>query len=359
MSVNEVESALIEIRAELTRHDPASPVGPLEAAQLAQVRQTMNAALNEQSSVAAQHRAVARRRRPMVRWAALALTAAAVVTAATAFPGLPFTSQPVSAAPARPVPLTFTHGTHQAAVAALLAAAQRQDTVATTGPVRYGRVREYAMQVNVGRRVNHKAVTTTVREVWVAPDGAAQVREYQQDTEPTGADVEVAAGLRNADHTGHYAPGKWVDPATGLSTDPATARDTLLHAVTNAQDFSPDIVLGDQVAYTLSFGTTTPGQNSALYRVLAELPGSFDAGVVRDRAGRVGQAVGIVVSGPGSVVGTSYLILNPTTGAPLQTESVASQPPPGLHLAPGQLVEQYHLFLGTGQTSALGRPATG
>lgn len=355
MSLHDSQADLADIRSLLTRYDPAPAGEPVDAGLLARVHRRVSDAPGDRAAVVARRAGLHSRRRLLVRLTAVA--SAATVAAAIAL-GVGVHPQTASATPALPKPLPFTHGTRGAAVAVLQRAARLQRSTPTAGSVRYGKAQEYALQVDVGRRHTTTVVATTVREVWVAPNGSALVREYAQNTEPTGGDIGVPRALHNLDHSGRYPPGGWADPALGLPTDPAAAQAAMLHQIADPGVFSLDIELGDQIASALSSGTTTPQQNAALYQVLAGLPGVFDAGVVHDQAGRTGHAVGIVTSGPGSTVtGTSYLVIDAATGRPLQTETVDTpNPPPALRLPPGPTVEDYHLIENSGQTTRLGGP---
>ncbi|KLL11035.1 MULTISPECIES: hypothetical protein [Protofrankia] len=98
-----------------------------------------------------------------------------------------------------------------------------------------------------------------------------------------------------------------------------------------------------------------PSRTPPTYEVLAQLPGVFDAGPVRDRAGRPGHAIGIVVSDHTSlVVATRYLVLA-ETGAPLTIETVSTpDAPPGLRLPPGPTVATYTQIITASRVHTVG-----
>jgi hypothetical protein len=271
-------------------------------------------------------------------------------------------SGPASATPALPRPLPFTQGTHEAAVGFLTkAAAMQTSREREPGPVGFARTQNYALQTAISRHKSTTVVETIVREVWEAPDGSALVREYRQDTEPAGGDVGGPRPITGLDHGGRYGPGQWVDTNVGLPSDVQAARSALLNNVSNAASFSADILLADQVSSHLGTGTASPQQIAALYQVLAQLPGVFDAGVVVDNASRTGHAVGVVVSDPagGPVEAIEYFVIDPHSGQPLQLERVDTpNPPSALRLPPGPTVEEYQVILAAGQVDRVGVEAT-
>jgi hypothetical protein len=283
---------------------------------------------------------------------AAVLAIIAAIAVATRSPG------PASATPALPRPLAFTTGSHEPAAALLnKAAAVQANLEPDPGPVRFARTQNYALQTAVGRRKSTTVVQTVVRDVWEAADGSALVREYRQDTEAAGGDVGGPRPLGGRDHGGHYRPGQWADPNAGLPSDVAGVRSALLNNVTNATDFSADVILADEISSHLSTGTASAQQIAAFYRILASLPGVFDAGVVVDNASRTGHAVGVMVSDPsaGAVQAIQYFVIDPNTGRPLQVERIDSpNPPSALHLPPGPTVDEYELILATGQVDRVG-----
>jgi hypothetical protein len=271
-------------------------------------------------------------------------------------------SGPASAAPALPRPLPFVQGTHEVAVEFLTRAAAIQSSrEREPGPVGFSRTQNYALDTAISRHKSTTVVETIVRDVWEAADGSALVQEYRQDTEPAGGDVGGPRPITGLDHGGRYRPGQWVDTNVGLPAEVASTRSALLNNVSNAASFSADILLADQVSSHLSTGTASPQQIAALYQVLAQLPGVFDAGVVVDNASRTGHAIGVVISDPagGAVQATEYFVIDPNSGQPLQMERVDTpNPPSALRLPPGPTVEEYQVILATGQVDRVGVEVT-
>jgi len=311
-----------------------------------------------------------RHRRTRLRLA-FAAAAAATVSVAAAAGVLTLDTGQAMGSPALPEPLSFTHGSHDSAVAVLLDAANAQATTTPgMGPITYAKTRNYALQVDVADHTATTTVETTVREVWVS-HGSGMAKTARQNTTRSG----VPVGSPTKETTDMH----WQDNNSDLPTAAAPLRAALLGAAPTGGDTA--FVLAQAIMSSLAQGTTTAAQTAALYRVLATMPGVFDAGAVTDNAGRAGRAVGIqtgyfdagatcaAVSGAVSSqemqtaladhgalgVGTTYLVLDPSTGQPLQIESLDTPNAPcGLRLPAHPTIEQYSLILETGQVSKTG-----
>jgi len=296
--------------------------------------------------------------------AAMASTIGVVVLGATT----------ASGAPALPIPLLFGHGTHQQAVATLTSAAEAQRHLGTgSGRVRYAKTQNYALQTNVSRHKATTTVETTVRQVWVSPGGASVEKGWTQDTTRSGATIGAPGATSTDTH--------WQDINANFPTTSTSAMAMLVGNNDSADD--RDWTIAQGVMSHLSVGTASAGQIANLYQILAGLPGVFDAGTLTDSAGRTGHAVGIqtgifdagptclTVSGPSSQVasalaqqhalgqGTTYLVLDPTTGQPLEIEQVDTPNAPcGPRLPPQPTIEEYNVILRTGHVDTPGTPAT-
>lgn len=306
-------------------------------------------------------------RRPVL----LGMVALAVV-AGCAVGFVTFDAGPALGTPALPEPLPFAHGSHQQAVAILENAAALQERASSdSGTVRYAKTQNYALQTDVGHHAATTTVETTVRQVWVAPDGSATEKGWIQDTTRSGAPVGPAVAQSTDDH--------WQDINAGFPTSQTAMVPALLG--TGATGNYRDLILAQSIMSHLGLGTATPQQVAGLYRVLASLSGVFDAGTVTDNAGRTGRAVGVLTgtfdagrtclpAGGISRVdamdamlarnhalgeGITYLVLDPATGQPLQIEALDTPNAPcGLHLPPGPTIEQYNVILGSGQVDRTG-----
>lgn len=250
---------------------------------------------------------------------------------------------PASAAPPLPVPLRFGHGTHPRAVAFLEGAARAIDAAKRpgSGPVLFTAVQDYAPQTGESHGRSTTTVGTTIRQVWYAPDGSTKVREYNQPQSPVGGDVGGPKPASNIDHTGWS---DWPDPNRGLPADTAAARESLLHSANIAGLGKQErlSVLKQMAASNLQAGTASPAQAAAIYRVVAGIPDVFDAGLVADRIGRRGHAIGMPMPDPGYTAAI-YLIIDPTSGRILQTETTINRPPSALHLPNKPWVDEYHV----------------
>lgn len=310
-------------------------------------------------------------RRTRARRRPIAVAALAVVVVAAAIVGaLTVGTRPAAGTPALPYPLAFSHGGHNAAVALLQSAAAQQDGANDgSGSVRYAKIRSYALQAEIAHRVATTTVETTLRQVWLASDGSAVATSAIQDTTRSGTPV----GSPQNPVIDHH----WQDTDPALPTKSASLRAALLGSGPNGDDLN--LIVGQQIMLRLARGTTDPAQTAALYRLLANLPGVFDAGTVIDDAGRSGNAVGIVtgyfdagssctaVSGPIASIettlarngvlgqGISYLIIDPSTGKPFEIETVETPNPPcGLSLPAGATIQQYDLILNAGRVAKTG-----
>lgn len=305
----------------------------------------------------------ARRRLPM-----LAAGSAATVAAITAGV-LTFATGPAAGAPALPEPLPFIQGGHAAAVALLESAADLQDRVpGDSAPVTYAQTQNYSLQTNVADDNSTNTVETTIRDVWLTASGTGLAKTALQDTTRAGSPIGQPQ---------RQTTDQWHDSNANLPTAPSALRTALLGADGSNED--ANLILPQQIMSDLAQGTTTSAQTASLYRLLAQSPGVFDAGSVTDPAGREGHAVGIVtghfdagrscraVTTPSSSMtatlaanhvlgdGTTYLLLNPTTGQPLMVESLDTPNPPcALGLPAGTTIEQYNLILTTARVSGIG-----
>lgn len=269
--------------------------------------------------------------------------------------------------PALPTPLTFGNGTHQQAIETLARAAAAQSQArAGNDAVRYAKTQNYALQTDVSRHHATTIVETTVRQVWVSPGGASVEKSWLQDTTRSGATVGSSGAQSTDSH--------WQDTNASLPTSPTAVVSALLGSSASADD--RDLTIAQGIMSHLSEGTASSAQIASMYEVLANLPGVFDAGTVTDSEGRTGRAVGIQtgtfdagrtclsVSGPSSQVeqtliqqhalgkGITYLIVDPTSGAPLEVEEVDTPSAPcGLRLPPQPTIEQYNVILHAGQVA--------
>ncbi|MCP2342364.1 hypothetical protein [Actinomadura rupiterrae] len=145
-------------------------------------------------------------------------------------------------------------------------------------------------------------------------------------------------------------PGAWRQAPRGLdiprlSHDPATLRGQLL-AWTRADGLmgpvegdSAQLWAAAMYIIASSIGPVPAGLRAATYRVLADLPDVRSLGTVTDRRGRRGEAltrIGRESEGVGP--GTNRLVIDPRTGAPLESSST------------GKDSEDYDLILTCGYT---------
>lgn len=287
----------------------------------------------------------ARRRAPSRPWvlrggavAAAALVAAASVTVVG--------QHEASASPALAVPLPFARGTHAAARAFLLKdaalLARGASRPAGSGSVLFTEVQDYSPQVAHRHGKTSATVATTVRQIWYAADGSSQVKEFSQAQDLIGGDVGGPQAIAGADHTGWT---NWPDVNAGFPSDPAQIAVRLSAGAQDVDASTRLDVLKEEAAQHLQTGTATVAQIAGIYQVLAGVSDVFDAGVVTDRIGRTGHAIGLrsheVEAGN---FDATYLIIDPATGQVLQTENVATRPPSALKLPDKPWVQSYDII---------------
>lgn len=295
------------------------------------------------------------RRNPSATWMLRggAVAAASVVAVASV---TIYGQRSASAAPAQAVPLTFGRGSHAAARALLLKEAALLDKSSTSaagsGPVRFTEIQDYSPQVTRSHGRTSTAVDTTVRQIWYAPDGSTEVKEFSQSQDLLGGDVGGPKPVTGIDHTGWA---DWPDVNKGFPTDPAHVAARLSNGTQGLDATTRLDVLKEQAAQQLQAGTATPAQTAGIYRVLARVGDVFDAGVVTDRIGRQGHAIGLrdhaVEAGN---FDATYLIINPRTGMVLQTENDAARPPSALKLPAKPWVQGYDVIRQSRQVSEKG-----
>lgn len=259
------------------------------------------------------------------------------------------------AQPATPQLLHFQHGSHEAAsqVLATAAANAARTQVVGEGPVHHSVTQSWSLSTNVSKKMATTMLLTTTRELWMRPDGTGRLVESEQTTPTVAGEALEGKIVRRSGSL--INPGNFANSNLGLPDDPQ-ALAAEVGRRTSGMDLARETNIGTYILSNLTEGTATQSQQASMLAVLADVPGTFAAGAVLDRAGRAGIAVGLVTSGPSSpTTGTVYLILDAKTGLPLATETVYSPDPPrGLHLRPGPLVAEYHLYLAAGQVPEVG-----
>ncbi len=287
----------------------------------------------------------------ILRGGAVAAAAAVAVATVTVLG-----QRSASAAPALAVPLPFGRGSHTAARAFLLQEAALLDrtpaSAAGSGLVRFTEIQDYSPQVTRSHGKTSTAVDTTVRQIWYAPDGSTQVKEFNQAQDLLGGDVGAPKPVTGIDHTGWA---NWPDVNKGFPTAPTQVTARLISGTGGVDAGNRLEVLKEQAAQQLQTGTATPAQTAGIYRVLAGVGDVFDAGVVTDRIGRKGHAIGLrshaVEAGN---FDATYLIIDPGTGMVLQTENAATRPPSGLKLPAKPWVQGYDVIRQARQVAAKG-----
>lgn len=314
------------------------------------------AALSQRSRQARQ------RRRAMVSVPVCALAAAAITLVALTGPGS--TTPAVAATPPR---LVFDP-TGAPPVSALLRrlsieADKLPRIVAPRGGYVYFRSESWNLVVSVSNRTATSTLVPKVDEIWIGADGPRL--QIQRDAAPITPEPLSAAEERNARKAVTTGPPQrsYLRPSDlGVFDSLARLPDSpraLFSKLAAPQGYG-STRLTDPTAVGrainslenyLDFSAPTPRLLTALYKMLAIIPGVSDAGWTTDRAGR--PAIGIAV--PADGVSTTILV-NPRTGALLDIEDVQLQK--NLNRVRVPAVIGYDVLFKAATVSALGvRPA--
>jgi hypothetical protein len=269
----------------------------------------------------------------------------------------------VSRFPKRPLPRLAVVGLAAAALAAFLASigvtspgnsttatavlehtaqvAEEQPATAPPGPGQYYYSRSILQNLFAVSNVpGVVGLQTQVEELWVGPDGSGRIAQLNQGTPsfltPEDKAKWVAAGSptlgdRQIDQT--FGAGKlpFVDFST-LPTDPAALAKLVregrvgpsgLVPVGEYPGLSPSAELGRITGSLINEGYASPGMRSALYQVIAGLPGMKLLGTVSDGIGRTGTAVALTDGQSGE---QTVLIFDPNTSAILEVKALAVGP---------------------------------
>lgn len=338
----------------LKRADPLS-LYSLKALSAAEVSTVGQALCENSTALGAAHQAPQTPRARYVRWwprvvAPLALVGVLGGVSLTRHGGTYALAQQ-----ATPQVISFQHGSHDAAAVFLRDAATRAASASTgAGAVLHSVTQSWTLSTDVHRKTSTSSLLTSTRELWITPEGTGRLVDTTKDTPVTsGQALRNSKAVRRSSST--FSPTTFANSNSGLPAD-AAALAPVVRERSRSMGLSPNENVGGHLLDNIEEGTATAPQQAAMLAVLAEVPQVFDAGPVTDRAGRAGHAVGLVTSGPTSpTTGTVYLIVDPRTGLPLASETMwTPDPPRGLHLRPGPMVAEYHLYLASGKVASVG-----
>jgi hypothetical protein len=265
--------------------------------------------------------------------------------------------------PKRPLPRLAVVGLAAAALAAVLASiginsrgipptaaavlehtaqvAEEQPAIAPPGPGQYYYSRSILQNLFAVSNVpSVVGLQTQVQRLWVGPDGSGRITQVNQGTPsflaPEDKAKWVAAGSLtlgdpHIDQT--FGAGKlpFVDFST-LPTDPAALAKLVregrvgpsgLVPVGENPALSPATELGHITGSLINEGYASPAMRSALYQVIAGIPGMKLLGAVTDGIGRTGTAVALTDGQSGEQI---VLIFDPNTSAILEVKALAVGP---------------------------------
>jgi hypothetical protein len=264
-------------------------------------------------------------RRPLRRLAVIGLAAAALAAVLASIgvtsPGVPSTAAAVLE--------------HTAQVA------EKQPTTAPPTPGQYYYSRSILQNLFTATGVpGVVGLQTQVEKLWVSPDGSGRIAQVNQGT-PSFLTREdktkwVATGSPplgdpHSDQTFGAGNLPFVDFST-LPTDPAALAKLVregrvgpsgLVPVGEYPALSPSAELGHITGSLINEGYASPAMRSALYQVIAEIPGMKLLGTVSDGIGRAGTAVALTDGQSGEQI---VLIFDPNTSAILEVKTLAVGP---------------------------------
>ena len=164
------------------------------------------------------------------------------------------------------------------------------------------------------------------------------VGAYYSDYDPAGLPTQPTALLRAIERE-----------VRDTRTPPTATAGATVSEVATASVF-------EVIADRLLFASTSPALRSALYRVIAHLPGVQLLGWRTDRLGRRGIAVALSHAEIGDETTRRELLFDPATGEPLQTQLVQTAPLteiPGTAPLPRGTVLRYTAFIERGVVNSI------
>ncbi len=164
------------------------------------------------------------------------------------------------------------------------------------------------------------------------------VGAYYSDYDPAGLPTQPTALLRAIERE-----------VRDTRTAPTATAGATVSEVATASVF-------EVIADRLLFASTSPALRSALYRVIAHLPGVELLGWRTDRLGRRGIAVALSHAEIGDETTRRELLFDPATGEPLQTQLVQTAPLteiPGTAPLPRGTVLRYTAFIERGVVNSI------
>lgn len=267
------------------------------------------------------------------RWPRLALPSAAAAAALLLVGALTLSllgvpgggsSTAYAATPPALMPLDVPATPAQPVLLSLAAAAEAQPSQ-PAGRYNHLKTNSWYLHTAVSNGQGRSEVIPWIAESWIAQDGSGVTIEARGEPLPAAApgdDGDRPANQALPADSGEvtrYQPGeRHLFPTESLPRDPAALRDTLVTDNSGLPDHAQLFVaLTDRLVQQW----VEPELVAAFYRALAEEPAMRSFGVVTDRAGRDGVAVGFDSDHSG--LPTRYLlIVDPDTGTPLGYEQI-------------------------------------
>ncbi|MGH3305212.1 MAG: CU044_5270 family protein [Streptosporangiaceae bacterium] len=243
---------------------------------------------------------------------------------------------------------------------ARIAAQQPASAQPPGADIGYVLTREWNLTVAVAGGSSASSLVPHIDQTWTSPAGSYREVEHSgrpqligagsQQTEQAVASTPTLRVISSSTAAG-FGP-----LAQRLPTDSVALRDALIRSAA-AHTFPatpvPFYLLGAVAG--VGHEMVSPRLMGAFWRVLAAEPDIYYLGAVRDRAGRLGDAVAADFGGRGDE--RLVLIISPSTGALLGEEDVFMTNPGKLTITSFPVVIGYITYLREGWTQTMTTPA--
>ncbi|MEU5888382.1 CU044_5270 family protein [Streptomyces sp. NPDC047461] len=195
-------------------------------------------------------------------------------------------------------------------------------------------------------RIDGLQVTSAVipehRETWEKPDGSSRwtvktLPPQFQNTEQRKTWEDAGAVGQTSEESSDAAP------ATAQASEPPSTPEGMEKWLASGHSSLTSGLAFEVVPERFMDHVFSPAQRAAVLRVLKDMDGIVYAGVVRDRAGREGQAFSLT-SGFGGLPNKRTLVFDPSTGSLLAYEEELTSDPGALNVKTPAVID-YSTFL--------------
>ncbi|MFF3256408.1 CU044_5270 family protein [Actinacidiphila glaucinigra] len=274
-------------------------------------------ALLERTLMTPRENQAAQARRPARKWALAVIVAATATAVAVVGPQLlGSTAQPAYAVTPRPLPL---HQSDEAASEVLEALARQVEKLPDDSPAG-GTERFVQDSWSLSTRIDGIQVTSAIiperRVTWKKPDGSETWRvrtltpQFQTAEQRKTWEEAGSLGSEPQEQSDSTGPD---DPKDVRNQEPPSAARGMEHWLRAGYETHGAGELFDSVAERHTDNSFSPKQRAALLRAVGATKGVDYRGIVKDRAGRTGQAFS-VTSTYGGLPKVQTLVFDPHSG---------------------------------------------